>query len=308
MSNNILTFGFNNLYNPIFCNLFNTNNGFMQLSNSNFGNNMTTDPNFSVTKQNSEDLCLNKCKNDKWCTSYSYDTNSGKCTEYLNFPTEIVSNLNGVNSGYNLNQVLDYNTLSTDQKNNVKNKCINQYLNNTYTPNKKEVNFLNCLNIQNQDSSTTNLNIDAQCTYNIYKSLGIDVTTKDNSTYIDDPAYTNSKRDPVIDNYKKMFDNYNIGQNSISNINNMLKPSDSENKDYNNMIRDTNDTLYNQYTQSIRDKTDSMNNYSDDIKKKIGIENFENENKSNLYKNIAKFIILFIIILLIWYIIIMISK
>jgi hypothetical protein len=308
MTSKILTSDFNNLYNPIFCNLFNTNDGFMQSNNSNFGTNITTDPNFSVSTQNSEYKCLEKCKNDSWCTSYSFDTNSGKCTEYTSFPTSVVNNVYGINSGYNLNQKLDYTTLSTDQQNNVKTKCINQYLNNTYTPSKQEINFSNCLNIQNQGSSETNLNLDPQCIYNIYNSMGVQIKTKDNSTYIDNPSYTISKSDSVIDNYKKLFDNYTSDQNNISNINNILTPSDSENNDYNEMINNTNNTLSKQYDKSIKDKSNSMNSYSDNIKKRIGIENFENENNNNVYKNSSKFIILFIIILLLWYIIIMVSK
>ena len=307
MPNKVLTSGFNNLYNPIFCNLFNTQSGFMKVSNSNFGSNITTDPNFSFSTQNSENNCLEKCKNDEWCTSYSYDTNNGKCTEYTSFPSEIVNNVNGINSGYNLSVSYPYNDLTSDQQNNVKIKCMNQYLNNTFTPTKPEINFSNCLNIQNENSSTTNLNLDPQCIYSIYNSIGIQIKTTDNSTYTDIPSYTTSQSDPTIDNYKKLFDNYTADQNSISNINNILTPSDSEDNDYNKMIKDQNNILHNQYIKSIKDKNDKMNSYSDNINKRIGLENFENENNNNIYKNSAKFIILFIIILLIWYIMIIVK-
>jgi len=309
MSNKVLTSDFNNLYNPIFCNLFKTNkDGFMPISNANFGNNMTTDPNYSFSTPGSESNCSSKCKSDNWCTSYSYDTNTGQCKEYTSFPTEIVNNVYGINSGYNLGVSYDYNKLSADQQNNIRLKCMNQYLNNTFTPNNPEINFSSCLNIQNQDSSTSNLNLNAQCIYTIYNSMGVKIKTTDNGIYNDNPSYTTSKSDTLIDNYKKIYDEYTADKNSISNINNILTPLDSENNEYNSMITTTNNRLHNQYINTINDKSDKIKTYSDDIQKNIGVENFENEYKNNVYKNSAKFLILFIIILFLWYIILMVSK
>ena len=311
MSNKVLTSNFNNLYNPIFCNLFNTNDGFMQVSNSTFGDNMTTDPNFSFSNQPSEHKCLEKCKNDDWCTSYLFDTNGyGKepdgtqfnCIEYTSFPTTIVNNANGINAGYNLSLKYPYNDLSSDQKNNVKLRCINEYLNNTYTPKHPEINFSNCLNIQDQDSSTTNLNLDPKCIYNIYNNMGVKINTIDSALY--NGGNLSPKSDPTIDNYGTLFANYTSNKNSLNNI---LTKLDSEDNEFNNIFKDKNNRLYNEYINSIKDKSEKINSYSDDIEKRIGIENFENENNNNVYKNNAKFIILFIIILLIWYIVIIVK-
>lgn len=308
MSKKVLTSGFNNLYDPIFCNLFNTNDGFMQVRNSNFGNNMITDPNYSVTTQSTENNCLKKCKDDQWCTSYSFDTSNGKCTEYTSFPSIIIDNVNGINSGYDLSMNYNYTSLTPDQQNVVRIKCTNQYLNDKFIPSNPNVDLSDCFTINNPDSSTSTISTNAQCLYNIYNSQGIKVKTKDNSNYIDNPLFTTSKSDPNIDNYQTSFNNYTSGQNSISNINNILTPLDSENSEYNEMVNQTNNTVYNKYISTINDKSGKMDDYSDNINRRIGLENFENEYNNNIYKNSAKFIILFIIILFLWYIILMVSK
>jgi len=316
MSKKVLTSDFNNLYNPIFCDLFNKTDGFMKIPNSAFKfSSRSIDPNYSFSKQNSEYLCLEKCKNDDWCTSYGFKTDGyinyngteANCVEYIDFPSEIIDE-KGLNSGYNLSVSYPYNNLTSDQQNNIKIKCMNQYLNNTFTPTRPEINFSNCLNIQNKDSSTTNLNLDPECIYNIYNSMGVKIKTTDNGTYIDNPSYTIPEGDPAIDNYKRVLNNYTLNKNNISNINRRLTPLDSEDNENNIMIKEKNNTLYNKYIDSIKDKTESINSYSNNINRRIGLENFENEYNNNVYKNSAKFIILFIIILLLWYIILMISK
>jgi hypothetical protein len=308
MNNKVLTSGFNNLYDPIFCNLFNTNDGFMQVRNSNFGNNMITDSNHSFSTQSTENNCLEKCKDDKWCTSYSFDISNGQCTEYTNFPSTIVNNINGINSGYNLSVSYNYNSLTPDQQNVVRTKCTNQYLNDKFIPKNPHVDLSSCFTINNPESSTSTISTNAQCLYNIYNSEGIPVKIKDNSNYIDNPSFTTSKSDSIIDNYETGFNNYTSDQNKISNINNILTPLDLENSEYNEMVNQTNSTVYNQYISTINNKSDQINSYSDNINRRIGLENFENEYNNNIYKNSAKFIILFIIILFLWYIILMVSK
>jgi hypothetical protein len=280
----------------------------MQVKNSNFGNNMITNPNYSFSTQSTENNCLKKCKADKWCTSYSFDTSNGQCTEYTNFPSTIVNNINGINSGYDLSVSYNYNSLTPDQQNVVRTKCTNQYLNDKFIPKNPHVDLSSCFTINNPESSTSTISTNAQCLYNIYNSEGIPVKIKDNSNYIDNPSFTTSKSDSIIDNYETGFNNYTSDQNKISNINNILTPLDSENSEYNEMVNQTNSTVYNQYISTINNKSDQINSYSDNINRRIGLENFENEYNNNIYKNSAKFIILFIIILFLWYIILMVSK
>jgi hypothetical protein len=280
----------------------------MQVRNSNFGNNMITDSNHSFSTQSTENNCLEKCKDDKWCTSYSFDISNGQCTEYTNFPSTIVNNINGINSGYNLSVSYNYNSLTPDQQNVVRTKCTNQYLNDKFIPKNPHVDLSSCFTINNPESSTSTISTNAQCLYNIYNSEGIPVKIKDNSNYIDNPSFTTSKSDSIIDNYETGFNNYTSDQNKISNINNILTPLDSENSEYNEMVNQTNSTVYNQYISTINNKSDQINSYSDNINRRIGLENFENEYNNNIYKNSAKFIILFIIILFLWYIILMVSK
>jgi hypothetical protein len=161
------------------------------------------------------------------------------------------------------------------------------------------------------DNSNPSLGVvttDPQCLYNLYNNNGIPVKTNDKSLYKPDPLDIKSQSDPIIDNVQNLFNNYTSNQNSISNINNILTPLDAENSEYNNQTSQTINTLFNQYKNTITDKSNRIKDISNDINNRIGIEKFENENNNNMYKNISKFLILFIIILLIWYIIIMINK
>ena len=307
MSNKVLTSNFNNLYNPIFCDLFNTPNGFMQYQNSNFNSDIQTNPAVSFSQQNSEYNCLQKCKGDDWCTSYSYDTRSGKCTEYTNFPNQVINNVDGINSGYNLNFNFDFNNLSSNQQNNVAKKCINQYLNNTYTPNNENVDLSPCGGLSNLSSSSVTFNTDPKCLYNIYNGIGVAKPPIDLSNYVPNDIIS-SQSDPIIDNYQQLFNSYTSNQNSISNINKTLTQLDSDDSKYNDNIIEKTNKMFSKYEESIKNNKHLVNSLSDDINRRSGIEKFENENNNNIYRNIFKFLVLFIIILLIIYIIIMISK
>ncbi len=300
--NKVLTSNFNNLYQPIYCNLFNTPNGFMQYQNSSFNSDIQTNPAVSFSQQNSEYNCLQKCKSDNWCTSYSYDTSNGKCTEYTTFPNKINSNENGKNIGYNLAFDYDFSNLSTEQKNNTIQKCVNQYINNTYTPKNLNIDLSSCGSSGGAGTDTYTVATNPQCLYNMYNNAGIPVKTIDNSIYNDNPSYTNSQTDSNIDDTITSFNKYNSDGQNISNINNILTTYDEEgsNTDQNN--------VFNKYINSINDEKNRMNDLSNTIQDRIGIERFENENNNNMYNNMSKFLILFIIIFLLWYVIIMVSK
>ena len=307
MSNKVLTSNFNNLYNPIFCDLFNTPNGFMQYQNSTFNSDIQTNPAVSFSQQNSEHNCLKKCKGDDWCTSYSYDTRSGKCTEYTNFPNQVINNVNGINSGYSLDFNYDFNNLQPKQQSNVAEKCINQYLDNVYTPNNESVDISSCGGLSNLSPSSVTFNTDAKCLYNIYNGIGVANPPIDMSNYVPNDVIP-SQSDPIIDNYQKFFNSYTSSQNSISNINKILTPLDEENSNYNDNIIEKTNKMFDIYKETIKNNNHLVNSLSDNINIRSGIEKFENENNNNIYRNIFKFLVLFIIILLIMYIIMMISK
>jgi hypothetical protein len=302
MGDKILTSDTLNLYQPIFCNLFNNPNGFKQYQNSKFNEDIQTNPAVSFSNQASEYNCLQKCKGDNWCTSYRYDTSNGNCTEYTTFPTNITDGPNGMNIGYNLGFNYDFANLSTDQKNNTILKCVNQYINNTYTPKNSNIDLSPCGTIGGVGSPTYTIATDAKCLYNIYNNAGIPVPVVSKANYITDPSIQNVVTDATIDTIQKNYTQFKKDAQNISNINNTLSSLDSEDNS------SSNSNMFNNYLGSINDKKNEMNDYSNNIKKTIGIENFENQNKNNMYNNISKFLFFFIIILLIWYIIIMVCK
>lgn len=300
MGDKILTSDNLNLYQQIFCNLYNNPNGFAQYQNSKFNDDIQTNPAVSFSNQASEYNCLQKCKSDDWCTSYRYDTSNGNCTEYTTFPKNITSGINGMNIGYNLEVNYDFDNLSTNQKNNTVTKCVNQYINNTYTSKNSNIDLSPCGITGKVGGDTYTLQIDPKCLYNTYNNAGIPVKTISNANYINNSSWIIPQNDPIIDSVQSQYNEFKQNGESISNINNLLASSDSEDN--------TNNSIFNSYLDSINDKKNKINDYSDEIKKRIGIEKFENQNKNNMYNNISKFLFFFIIILLIWYIIIMVCK
>lgn len=292
MSKKILTNGFNNLYNQIFCNLFTTNNGFNTYQNSNFGNEMST-WNGSYTTQNNEQACLKSCDSNNWCTSYSYNTlnDRNNCTLYSSFPTDIHENVNGINSGYSLKFGYDYNQLNNSQKNNIQKKCANQFLNNTFTKNAKNIDLSSCIQINN-NNQVSQLILDPKCVYDIYNQNNIPTQQKDFSTYLDNNGHMNGKNDPLIDQYIPTYYKYHKNKKIIS--------SETTNKE-DELIDKNIDNLYNKYITSLDEKKEIINNPSIDIINEIGIENFDNNKNTNIYKGISFLIILIIISIIIFF-------
>lgn len=300
--NNILINNFNNLYNPIYCKLLfdnQSNNGkrFMKFPNSYFGSNFKYDPaleSYHLSKNvNNESQCLNECSQLAWCSSYSWNSNNGNCIKYNNIPSKIESSTN-INSGYSLEKNFPYNNLSNDEKINVKKKCFNQYLNNTYTDTKKNIDLTRCLSFSDPNDTTTSVNIDKECLFNTYNSNQINVISNNTNIYNDNAQYTVSVRDTNIDNYKSLYTNYMNNKENINRINNQLSINDAPT----NINNDNN-----LYINEIENKKNEMNEYSDKIINRIGNENFENQNINYFYKNYIKFIISLILLFLIVYII-----
>ena len=77
MSQEVLISGNNQLYNPLFCNLFSTNNGFITCDNCTLSGPSNVS---NTSNQGSDQACLNACKANNYCTSYNFDKINGTCT------------------------------------------------------------------------------------------------------------------------------------------------------------------------------------------------------------------------------------
>jgi hypothetical protein len=202
MSQRLLTDGNNQLYNPIFCDLFPTNNGFNTCQNCNFDN-LTL---WEEIHKNNEQECLTDCDKDERCTSYSFDNskNDKNCSKYRSFPSSINNNVQNINSGYSLKYGFDYRNLNSSRQDNVKTKCANQYLNNIFTPD-KNINLNKCLEIKDvnddlyKEIKNTEFRIDPKCLYNQYKENGINPPIISVDNYYDSNL-------PPIKNDKKIND------------------------------------------------------------------------------------------------------
>jgi len=304
---NLIDKGFNQLYNQLYCNFMPTDGGFNNCTDCNFGDSMNIYA--EVTATGTSD-CQNKCSEseNKMCTSYSFDKSTNNCVQYSNFPYEIFSGIENVNSGYSLNYSYPYSNLTEPQQKNVLNKCTSQYTNNMFTP-KNEIDLSKCLKIENSSDSTTNLNYDPECVYKVYQKNGIKVNTNIKTgqpTYLSKNDYSESVSDPVLDKYKTKYESYITDKVQLSNINNVMSLSDQTyDKQYLNNVQDENNILGNQYIKSIKREMKPLINLSNQITEKVHMlqtldemnEGFDNNNSKNIGNNLK--LIIFIIIVLI---------
>lgn len=305
----VINSGFTQLYNPIFCDLFKTNNGFETCEDC------TLDAKnvWKTTTQNTEQSCLTNCDNDIRCTSYTYDNTkkTDNCTSYIDFPTKINNGIKNINSGYNLKFGYNYENLNNDQKNNVKNKCANQYLNNIFDKSDR-VNISECITFNNNTNvtvpttlngqsvpfggknlNTTKINVDPKCLYNIYSKKGKEKIVNLDS-YIEDNS-NNVKTDPIIDEYQKVYNNFNLLSGQNKKINNNLSVTDVNYKEFNNNVNIENKNLQSSLNNSIEDKENNITINVDEIQDIIGTPNKVNriqniksniDNINNIPKNL----------------------
>jgi hypothetical protein len=283
--------GYTQLYNQIFCNLFPTNNGFNTCKNCSL-NFDSSNPYSFTTTEGGEQSCLNKCSSDETCTSYQYykDKSDNNCITYIDFPKEIVDSEEKINSGYSLQFPYDYETLNLSQKNNVREKCATQYLNNYFYPD-KNIDLTDCLTFTNSDY-LTNFDIDKKCLFNVLNDNQIKTTIVNNSidgdSENDNKENIGYKSDPIIDKYIKTYNDYNDKKTAEDEIN---KISDIGSG---NIVGDSSF-----YEKTLKEKRDKLTDVSNTILNEIGtIESFNNHSKKNFYFLIT---ILFILILFMYF-------
>lgn len=277
MTDNIINTGNTQLYNQIFCN-FLPNNGFSTCQDCNYGN-MTSYENANMS---SEAQCLTSCQNDNLCTSYTFNRNNGSCNKYTTFPNQINSNP-GTNSGYNLNFPYDYNSLSSQQQDNVEKKCADQYIDNYFGLN--DVEMAGCMTVSNSGENTV-FNIDPTCLANVYSNAGISINSVNSNDYQDN-IISPIQTDPVIDQYIKEYESYMKDGVQIQNILDINPNAQTSSDPY--------------WTQTMVNRTTPILKTQTEISDRSGIkiESFENfQNSSNGIKFVAFFILIIIFIIL----------
>jgi hypothetical protein len=326
----ILNTGFNELYNQIFCDLFTTNNGFNQCQNCNFGSDQTVNNTSTqqseqdcLTACNNNHYCTsylydtNRTNNN--CTQYNSFPD-----QIMNGVNGMNAGYSLTKFGY------DYNNLSGSQQTNVQTKCFSQYLNNQFTPNlqldtsscltvntTQATTSLQASNVPHSDCKNSNqqwsenmytdgtlgdcyvtngenstyLQTDPKCIYDLYQNNGLNPKVVIDDVFNNNPAYNlSSQGDPVISKYESTYNNYMNTQDQIANINNnnlVTTPNDSS---YQGNVESTNNSLFNQYIDSIKQKDQQMTVNL--------IENFENEMQSTNMNNYIRLIIIFLILII----------
>lgn len=269
-SNNkgVLNSGYNQLYNQVFCKQLFVDSQFIKLSNSTLEG-VTGTPN---NKSSNEMECLATCSSDPNCTAYTFDTTKGSntynCTLYRNqFPTAINSNKSGKNSGYSLQFSYDYRTLTDNQKKNVRQKCVNQYLNNTFK-NLNNVDLTPALKFKPSTFTSVKIETDPQVLYDLYNRNGIKTTISPQEKYeiIKDNPVLSSRSDPIIDNYKQRYNTYMQNQAISANIKNIIASANTDSTDLLHELQVSSENITSQY---IKGEEKNMDNISDYILKEI---------------------------------------
>lgn len=295
----VINSGNTQLYNQIYCNFTPANSlGYNTCNNCNF----TDIKPFSSIKQTSENNCNTNCDNNPACVAYTYNTSSGICDNFNNFPNGINYNSPGNNSGYSVKGTYNFNSLNSQQQNNVKVKCADQFLNNTYIKN-NNIEIANCLKI-NESGKNTVFNIDPTCLYNIYQQNKLPVNKFNQANYNIGNVNVNTITDPVIDKYMNEYNSFTVSNVQNININNKLNEFNPT------PIIDNTGELYKQYKSTVGLSTIPLNfsllplNRSLGIDTKEGMEYFENENmdKVNKFKFIPILLIIFIIFIILFYV------
>lgn len=304
-----LTNGFNQLYNQIFCNLFQstTNNGFSTCDNCTLSFN-SSDSVISANTSEGEQSCLNLCNDNQYCTAYTFDSNasSNNCTLYGNnsqYPTQINPGVNGSYSGYTITlpkAQYNFSNLNSDQQQNIQLKCSNQYLNNTFTPTKPNVDISSCISVESNNSNST-INVAPECLFNIYQQNNIPVTIKNVPKYENtNNINTNSVGDESITNYQNEYNQYNQLKKQNSAINqNALSTDNANYQTYFQNLSTQNLALQNNYSNNISSGNNQLLNISTQLKNSIGGNILENyENNSNTNNDNKKYILLIILIII----------
>lgn len=292
-SKEVLNTGNTQLYNQIYCNFIPTNSlGFNTCNNCNF----TDVKPFSSIKQTSENNCNTNCDNNPSCVAYTYNSTTGICDNYNKFPNGINYNSPGNNSGYSVKGTYDFNSLNIDQQKNVKVKCADQFLNNTYIKN-NNIEIAKCLNINNSGSNTI-FSIDPTCLNNIYQQNNLPVNKFNQANYNNGAVNVNAITDPVIDKYMNEYNSFTVSKVQNININNKLNELNPI------PVMNNNSELYNQYKNTVAFSSLPLNFSLMPLNRSLGIETFESQNmdKVNKFKFIPILLIIFIIFIILFYV------
>jgi hypothetical protein len=302
-SSNFPTTATNNLFSSIFCKNILENNGFIQKADSTF-NNL---PVYKTETTSDENTCLNNCKNDPYCSSYNFIKNKSSlnCLLYNQVPTSISNNDININAGYKNTLNYDFNNLNTNQKNVIRNDCINNYLNNNY--NTTNLNYIECYSLGNDNSE---LNFSAQCLANMYEPLN-KIKTNTSFTNIDNNLI-DSITDKQLNNFTNNYTGYlqtQIGilntsnSNPINNIYNEtinIKTDIKSNDAKNNLLGEKSITSES-ITQSING---DENNIIESFRNNYIIESSNIDKYNSIYKsNSINFYLFIFIVILFFYII-----
>jgi len=275
-----------NLYDNIFSGLYQEPN-MKRAENSRF-NNMNAYKTITTT---GEGDCRNSCNNNIYCTSYKYNTTNddSNCVLYNTFPSKIISNKPNTNVGYKTNYSMNFDKLNGNAKTRIRKEVANKYINNYFNTN---LDYNSCLSFDNNNSKT-NINLEPQCVYNMYKGIG-----RGSEKFI--PKYTNnSDIDKSSDSNDRLDKYYKLRTDQTNDKNNIIALNSKNNGLSQQQIEQNNKHKSN-LKKSAESIIDGQNTFYRNVSGSIeAYNNYETNSKIKLLLFII--IVLFILVIIINY-------
>lgn len=271
-----------NLYDGIFSILFRMPN--IKIAENSSFNNMNA---YKTITTIGEANCRNNCNNDIHSTSYKYNTKNNKnnCVLYNTFPSKIIRNKPTTNVGYKTNYSMNFNKLNRNAKTRIQKEVANKYINNYFNTN---LDYSNCLSVKNNNSKT-NINLEPQCVYNMYKGIG-----RGSEKFI--PKYTNNSDIDKSSDSNSRLDKYYKLRTDQTNAKNNIIALNSKNNGLSQQQIEQNNKHKSNLKKSAESIIDGQNTFYGNVSDSIGPSNIEAYNNYETNSKIK--LLLFIIIVL----------
>jgi hypothetical protein len=271
------------LYSHTFCDNISY---FDNIPTTGTNNNIITKP-FFIFDNNSNpyktvssgiDNCIKQCSDDIICGSYTFNKTNNTCSLFNSYPKTIKTDWNSF-SGYKKNPNFNFDSLNTNQKNVIRNDCLNSILRNENISNKD---FSSCLKPINNNGNNSKIIFDPDCVFN---KLGKGkIVNERNNINVD--SLSTSIQDKNISKYVNDYQGYLKTQINLVNINDS---KNSSNVELNHEL----DNNYDYYKDNI-----GKNKFNDFIET---FDNINNNNNNNNNKKLIYILIIFLFICIIFY-------
>jgi hypothetical protein len=254
-------------------------------------NNITFDTNsqkiIKKEKKSNYRTCEDTCQNNKECTSYTFNDNIDECTTFKSYPKNIFKNQKNVISGIKNSASFDFSKLNQNQKNKIRNYCIQNY----YEKKKIKTNIEKCIQDVYKKRNDSYIDLDIDCISDKIRPYKTKEDIK--KSKIDIPLKNES---PTLQRYFDNFNSYQTSKKKYNQMENQVKIYDPQFISFQKLQNDNIQELHKKMNESISTIQNTEKQLEQQNKNVIG-ETFQNQEKhSSLFISILFILLLFTLI------------